>query len=358
MPYRAFMLDELKRNLPNRADARVMESGAGALVLTTYGARAIGLFPDTSYPNVLWNHEQIGGQIEGGRWLTGGERLWIAPERNFYYENPRDFDGFHVPSGFDPGTYESDGNGGYRNEFSLLDLSTNEVYDGSVSQRRFAPLDDPYGSGLPYTGARIHDSITVPTDSLEYCAWTISMVYTCGSPNPGTAFFPIKPGGELLNYFDPIPAERAEVRDGYARFRIDGEAVYKLAIAPSDMVMDTPCKSVYVSPYPAGDRWFCIVKRGNRVALTQDGCVDIPKSDPDGRRGIIQSYNHGPTDGPIEDVPFGEIELQLPRAEPREERLVSEATHELLAYAGTRDEMLELARTALQVEEMPLAYGD
>lgn len=357
MPYRAFMFDELKENLSGRTETRTVQSGCGAAITTAYGARILGLFPDTDFPNVLWNHADLQKQISSGRWMTGGERLWIAPERNFYYENPRDFDGFHVPSSFDPGKYEPDGDGGYRNEFSLLDLSTNEVYDGSVSKRRFEPIDDPYRSGLSCAGIRIHDSVAVRAEALDFCAWTIAMVYTCGAQNPGTVFFPIKQGGTLLSYFDPLPADRAEVLDGYARFLIDGEACYKLAIAPSDMLMETPCKSVYVSPYPTSERWFCVVKRGTRVAQSQDECVDIPRRDPDGTRGVIQSYNHGPTDGPIEDVPFGEIELQLPKARPAGEALVSEATHELLAYTGSRNEVLELARTALQLDSTPSAYG-
>ncbi len=357
MSYPAFMVDELEENLSGRTRTRKVRSGSGMALAASYGARILGLFPDTNFPNVLWNHAGVRDQIDGGRWFTGGERLWIAPERNFYYENPRDFEGFHVPSGFDPGKYEPDGESGYRNAFSLLDLSTNEVYDGSVSQRRFEPLDDPYGSSLHCTGVRIHDSVAVRAEALDFCAWTIAMVYTCGSQHPGTAFFPIKHGGSILSYFDPIPSERAEVLDGYARFLIDGDSSYKLAIAPSDMVTDTPCKSVYVSPYPESERWFCIVKRCSRMAQSQDGCVDIPRREPDGRRGVIQSYNNGPTDGPIEDVPFGEIELQLPKAHKDGDTLISEATHELLAYSGTRDQVLELARTALRVDTTPAAYG-
>lgn len=357
MHYRAFMLDELQEATSAHTDTTVVETGSGSALLTRQGARLLGLFPSRDMPNVLWVNAAVSDLMAQGQWMVGGERLWIAPERNFYYENPRDFDGFHVPADIDPGTYEDDGELAYRNEFSLIDLSNNAVYDGAVCRRTFTAIEDPYDTGLPCAAMRIDDSVSTAPGDLEFCAWTLSMVYTCGPEHRGTALFPIQPTGGLLSYFDPIPDNRATVHpEGYARFAIDGESVYKLAIAPEDMVMDNPCRAVYLSPFPADSRWFCLVKRCADVPRSQDTCVDMPRREPEGTRGVIQSYNNGPTEGPIEDLPFGEIEVQLPKGAPIGDRRISAATHDVVAYAGSRDEMLEAARTALGISSAPELY--
>ena len=286
----------------------------------------------------------------------GGERLWIAPERNFYYENPRDFEGFHVPAGMDPGNYEGSDDLTYVNTYTLMDLKSNQLAEGTTMQRSFAPCDDPYGTGLAFAGTTIRDSITVPGAELDFCAWSLAQIYTCGAANPGTVLFPIKEQGQILNYFDPIPAGRAEVKQGYGRFRIDAADIYKMGIAPEDMLFDNECKSVYVSPYPGVDRWFCVIKRSNDMPRSQQECVDYPKSNPEGTKGATQAYNNGP-DFPLgPDFPFGEIEMQLAKGVRTGDTTVSSGEHQLLAYAGAKEEILKLAATALGTRDMPEVY--
>jgi hypothetical protein len=182
------------------------------------------------------------------------------------------------------------------------------------------------------------------------------MVYTCGPAKPGTVLCPVRGDGAFLSYFDPIPAARGDTRSGYARFMVDGAAVYKFAVAPEHVMVDNPCKAVYVSPFPKGAEWFCVVKRCETVPVSQEECVDMPRGDPDGTRGVIQAYNNGPSDA-VGDVPFGEIELQLPKGAPRGGRAVSTAVHELLGYVGSRAEIAALAKAALGVNEEPELYA-
>lgn len=356
MSYRSFQMKELHDTVDAVAPTELVETATGGIVFTEYGARLLGLFPDKNLSNVLWVHKQVESLIGNASWLVGGERLWIAPERHFFYENPRDFEGFHVPAGMDPGNYADSGDTTYVNTFTLIDLNSNELAEKTTMKRVFTPCEDPYGTGLAFAGARIHDSVTAPGADFEFSAWSLAQVYTCGAASPGTALFPISKQGGLLNYFDPIPDTRGQVRDGYARFRIDAAEIYKLGIAPEDMLFDNECKAVYVSPYPAANKWFCVVKRSNDMPRSQQECVDYPKSTPEGTKGAIQAYNNGP-DFPLgPDLAFGEIELQLVKGSRDGENTVSSAEHELLAYAGTKDEILELAATALGIEGRPEVY--
>ncbi len=327
----------------------------GTLLFSQYGARLIGMFPDENHPNVLWTPENIGSLMAQQSWLIGGERLWISPERDFYYENPRDFEGHTVPPGMDPGRYHISGELSFENTFSLLNRATNQTFDHCTAKREFTVADDPYETGLAFCGVSISDMIQIPSDDVTMSCWSLAQLYICDLHNPGTAFFPVSTDATIINYFDPIPADRVEVMNGYLRFRMDAAAIYKLGIAPENMQFSNPCKAVYVSPYPDADAWFCVIKRCNTMPRSQQECIDPAKSDPDGRKGAIQSYNNGP--GFAEKaMPFGEIELQMQKGTYTDGYTKSEGNHELLAYAGSKDEILSLAKYTLGCSETPVHY--
>lgn len=354
MSYKTYSLDELKQAVSKYTPVTILESASGAVVLTQYGARLLGLFPAATQKNTLWVNQSLDDVFAGESWRIGGERLWVAPERDFFYENPRDFDGFHVPAGIDPGNYTRAAETAFQNSFSLLNLATNDVFDNTLARRSFALVNDPYAANLAYAGVSITDSIEVQSEGARFCAWSLAQVYCGGPATIGTAFFPIKKGASVLSYFDPIPANRSDVRQGYARFKIDSAAIYKLAIAPEDILWDNPCKAVYVSPFPQGGQWFAVIKRTSDMPRSQGDCLDAAKRDPDSAKGAIQSYNNAP--GPEDDSIFGEIELQLSAGVKHGKKTISKATHELLAYCGSKGEILELAKTALGAGETPAVY--
>jgi hypothetical protein len=355
MSYKTYTLEELKEIAGKHSSVEILESASGAALVTSYGARILGLFPERSGTNLLWVDKDLGNLMSKESWMVGGERLWIAPERSFFYENPRDFEGHHVPAGLDPGNYVKSGDLVYDNSFPLLDLISNELFEGTTTRRSFESIEDPYRTGLAYAGVRINDSISAPSTSCTFSGWSIAQVYTCGPETAGTALFPLKAGGTILGYFVPIPADRADIQHGYARFKIDADKVLKFAIAPEDIVWNNPCKGVYVSPMPGSDTWFCVVKRSDDLPRNQQECVDVSKADPEGTMGAIQSYNNGPGFGEKE-TRFGEIEIQFAKGTADGGKCTSSATHELLGYVGSRDQIVGVAQTALGLGDTPELY--
>jgi len=351
-----FTFQELKSLIETNTQIIVKESNTGLLLFSVYGARLLGLFPLKNENNVLWVTDNIVESIQKGQWMTGGERVWVSPERSFFYENPRDFIGFHVPAGIDPGEFDITGDLCFTNRFSLLNCEKNETYDNCLTQRSFSLIDDPFQTQLPYAGVTIQESIRIPQTHLPMCAWSIAQVYTCGTNNPGTALFPIRPGGTIVPYFNQIPDSRAYVKEGYARFKIDAQSIYKLGIQPEDMIFENEVKAVYISPCPHNESWFCIIKRSNDMPRSQIECVDVARDNPSGPKGAIQSYNNGPGFSGGNNVPFGEIELQLSTGKTIGEFTISEASHQLLSYYGTKNEMLELAKHALLLNVIPEIY--
>ncbi len=358
MSHAALSYNEISTIAKKYSSVVVKESATGRVLFTEYGGRLLGMWPRGDGHNPLWVNPDLQRCMSGGQWMTGGERLWIAPERNFFYENPRDFEGFHVPAEIDPGEYKTTGELRFESVFSLLDYHTNEAIDGSVMRRAFSVIDDPYATSLAYVGVRIDDSITVPGDSAQFCGWSLAQIYTCGPEAPGTAFFPARTASRLVSYFNSIPPDRAEVVENHARFKIDSNDIYKLAIRPEDMLFDNSCKAVYVTAAPDGASWMCLIKRTNDMPRSQSECVDVARDNPDGPRGAIQAYNNGPGFSLSEQgIPaFGEIELQLSKAVAKDQEMVSAAAHELLAYEGSKGAILELAQKALNLGALPKLY--
>ena len=352
MNVKPYSYPDLKKICTSLTNTTIKETKKGALVFTEYGARLLGLFPDKNLPNVLWTHPKLKDTIQSNSWALGGERLWLSPEQDYNYDNPRDFEGFRVPAGMDPGNYNQTSELTFENEFSILNAHTSEMYEACKATRMFSIVADPYKTGLAFAGASIVDKISIGLPGISMCCWSLAQVFTNGPKQPGTALFPVKKGDSLVHYFSPIPADRFAVKSGYARFKIDSDSICKLAVKPEFIPFDNPVKAVYLSQYPDSKTWFCVIKRSDDLPKSQKSCVDPAKSNPTGPKGAIQSYNNGKAPGAT-FIPFGEIELQLAKATTTKNVTTSKATHELLAYAGKKSDILELARKALKLKVVP-----
>ena len=86
--------------------------------------------------------------------------------------------------------------------------------------------------------------------------------------------------------------------------------------------------------------------------------MDMAKNNPDGPKGAVQAFNtdHGSSKENLIIYPCGELGLQLTKGIVKEDHTVSSATHELLAYIGSKDAMFELAQEALQLDALPTVY--
>ncbi len=355
----------LRATLAPHTDVMVRHSDSGQLVFARYGGRLLGLYPRADGPNALWVNPALAATLAAGEWLSGGERLWLAPERDFFYRDPANFGGVHVPTAIDPGAWQVDSAARedtlrLSSTFDLYDCQQQQTYRQSCLQRTFRPFSDPYATGLDYVGVQIQDQVTLRQTPRRFCAWSITQVYLPHRSHPATALIPTRDQADILAYFDAIPAEQAEACRGYIRFRLDAAAIYKLAVRPEQLNPANPVKALCLAPCPDGTDWCCVVKRTQAVPRTQAECVDIARNPATRLRGVVQSYNHGPQAGEsVTPHHFGEIEIQFNAAQPAADNSArSRAQHELLAYSGSRTQMLALAQQLLQLEQPPAVYPD
>ncbi|MEM2795632.1 MAG: hypothetical protein QXY49_07245, partial [Thermofilaceae archaeon] len=94
---------ELARLVSHYSATVTLKRGKAEVLVLERGGRILTLQYDGL--NLLWVNPNIKLVLETGGWNTGGLRLWISPERSFFYEKPAEFGGWFCPSGIDPAEF-------------------------------------------------------------------------------------------------------------------------------------------------------------------------------------------------------------------------------------------------------------
>ena len=327
---------ELASFLSRYSRVAVLERGRARIVVLERGGRVLGIFIDDL--NVLWVNPDIGGVLDAGGWNVGGLRLWLSPERNFYYEEPEKFEGWRCPSTLDPAAYR------------VVRVGKREVtLEGELSA-----LDRMRGWKL--TAAVRRDVLLAEEDRLlirdsmvaeypgEVNLWALAQVRP---GRHGTVLVPVKEGARPIHYFGPIPPERIVLASDHVALRIDGERVYKLGVRPEDLPVEGEATVAYIAELEQGT-WGMICMHTHDAPRSQEECLDVAKADPEGPRGAVQSYNSGPEAGLGK---FGEIELQFRPAVDVGGRKVSTVEYEVKFLTGSRDEVIEAIKLETGIVE-------
>lgn len=245
-----------------------LECGTGEVVVVREGGRIAELRPAPDLPNLLWRGDALLP-------LTGGDRLWLAPESDLFYPpDDKRREAWRCPEELDPGTWTM--------EKSAGEVVVSQHALGTVMTRRMKGLTEaPVPCDLPWTGVRVTEDVA--TDQ-PLSGWHLTM-----SPSPSSIF--VRDARDPLDHFGPVQTPA----DGWLRATADGPE-WKMGFPPP---------------------------RDGRVVLAALGDADpgplvalIAETDPDGtyvdvrardgaRATALQVYN-----GP--DYGFCEIEHHYP----------------------------------------------
>ena len=356
----------------------------GTIVTIPRGARVIGLFPSSQGNSAcaMWINPNIQNILAGtaedwegeGAGSIGGERLWVSPERNFFYKDSKTFDTWMCQLPMDPGEYEElasdDESVLYQNVLDLNDGLRGVTYRNVTMRRRIqaieAPCPESACTGLAYAGVQITDEVIFPEadEDPRACPWSLTQITPSRNGASGTVIVPTGRRAEPVGYFGEIPADRLRVADDHVAFRIDARDIYKLGLRAEDLPSEGPARIAYMKnvfsasiggehPSNTGE-WLLVIKESEDVARTNADAVDPALADPDGPRGVIQSYNGGPKEPGDTGYPvFGEIEMQFrPLRQDAKGAWSSKATHRLLAFQGSREAIVAAAETLLGVRDI------
>jgi hypothetical protein len=317
----------------------VLEANMGSAIVTEYGARILGVFVGDRQ-NPFWVSKNLPGVISGREWNIGGNRLWVSPERRFYYRKPEGFEEWLCQSSLDPGGWSI-----ASSSVKSVNLDGEAELEDFASQTRirlsFSRQISIHGSsvkkGLEYVGLRVRDAMAARGEAGNGVnLWSLTQVRP-GESRSGTVIVPTCRGAEPIHYFGKIPRDRLMVSSNHVSFKIDGCAIYKLGIAPED-VPQPGCSRILYYVEHGKNEVFLISMRTMMAPVNQDECLDVAKADPDGPKGCVQSYNSGP------DLCFGEIELHFKPAARVKDFLVSYADYDIEVFAGKRGEVLRFLK--------------
>lgn len=329
--------------LPKYTSLKELSKNNTKAVICERGARLIYLSVNNS-PNLLWVNPQLDKILEKNEWNTGGLRVWISPERNFFYRKPATFQEWFCPNTLDPANYKileaRENKIVLQTDFELKDIATGETLRG-VIRREFLLREAAENRA---TIAVREALFTEKTISTKVNLWALLQV----NP-PGTVVVPVKENAEPVHYFKPIPLNRIKVSNEAVFFKIDGNLVCKLGVKPEDLPTPGEACIAYISNI--GNIWYYLMLKTSQAPENQEECLDPPKHNPEGPRGCVQSYNSGPEGGPEK---FGEIELQFEPATKIGKHYISTVKYTLEAAVGTREEVLRSLKETLNLKEIVL----
>lgn len=153
-------------------------SGTGEVVVTEHGGRIAELRTEPGGPNLLWRGDTVAP-------ITGGDRLWLAPERELFYpEDSTERGDWRCPKELDPGSWTAQAQPG--------GVALRQVALGAEMRRMVRPLTElPVRCELPWAGYRVADS--VHTDR-GWSGWHLLMapapsrLYAGGARHPQAMF--------------------------------------------------------------------------------------------------------------------------------------------------------------------------
>lgn len=338
------MLDELFSKVKRYTRAVLLKSRNGSLMVTEYGGRVLAVSIGGS-PNLLWVNPGLETVMEKREFNVGGLRVWVAPERNFFYRNPKYFEDWFCPSELDPGGFRmvslTDAAVTLESKFKLVDLLNSETLNMCI--RREILLED-LEDGL---AVNVRETLIASKfDRSRVSLWALAQVYP-GYGGEGTVIVPVKPEAEPIHYFGEIPADRLKTAESYVAFRIDGEYICKLGIKPEDLRLRGWASIGYIAKAPWDpELGLLLVMETCCAPRVQAECLDVAKSNPEGPRAAVQSYNSGPD---REHLKFGEIELQFPAASIVDGFQFSTVSYVLKAYLTAYETATEKFKSILGI---------
>ena len=326
-------------------------SEEGSVIISEFGGRPLGIFPNNSCYNLLWVNPNIKEIIKSRNWQMGGDRYWISPEKDFFYKNPETWEDWFCPEGLDPANYEilasSETSCTVSSGIFVMNQRTKQGNQGEIT-RQFKLIKEPYSTGVQYCGIEILDDCVFYRSDLKINGWSLATIISGGVDNPGTVLIPTTSNPNPISYFRNIPEDRLKIGENYVTFKIDVNDIYKLAIRPEDIDFERPAKIGYVLKIPEFDKYGFIVKLSNDIPRSQKECFDVSRDHPDSEIGVIQSYNSESSDKSL--LSFGEIELQLKVFKTIDNASHCKAKHQLFSYIGMKEEILNVIEKFLGIK--------
>lgn len=302
-------LEELASRIEGQERTLELHSGPASILILPRGGRVIGV--DLGNGNLLWVNPRIEDVILNREWNTGGIRTWVSPERAFFYDDPQKFEGWRCPQGIDPAKYEVEKKEKkaveLRSAISAEDMISKQTLDGYINKRIEVEQAERDKHAV-HARLRIHDLLKVERFKSPFALWHLVQIPP-GEDGFGIATVPVVKNAQPVHYFSPVPASYLQMLDDRIEFTIDGQRELKVGIRPEDLPNPNEAQLKYT--FNKNGMHVNVIMVSRTGAKCQKECVDPAKSNPNGPRAVIQSYN---SELASSGLRFGELEIQGARA--------------------------------------------
>jgi len=217
------------------------------LLIGERGGRVFGPFIHPGEESLYWvnrafeHPKSFKQELERGFWNQGGERVWVAPEIQYFVHDRGDFWGTnHLPPQLDPGNYEL--THGHPHEIVLHNKFSLKAYNTAAGDKsleleiRIQPVENPLRfvseehlrhSDLVYAGYQQIITLKETNDTLiQSESWNLVQL------NPGGfVFIPASPRVQYYDYFEPVDHHHQHILSDHVRLNITGQRRYKTGYA-------------------------------------------------------------------------------------------------------------------------------
>ena len=222
-----------------------LQNGAQA-VISTYTGHVLGPYLAADDESLLWTNRAMGDPESLGRlvadsdWNIGGDRIWIAPEIQYFVrDRTRYRETLAIPKQMDPGSYAlAKGDG---DTWKLSQEVTMEAYNLSTGtkklqvEREFRPTPDPLTNlsaydelldGVTYVGYEHSISLTdLNPNSIMSESWSLAQ-----GNSGGWLWIPCAAEAEVTDYYAPIDADHLKRHSHFLQIAISGHMQYKIGL--------------------------------------------------------------------------------------------------------------------------------
>lgn len=317
-----------------------LEQGATLLVLPN-GGRVLGLYAEDDSRNFLWTHPALEEEGSAGDFLSqtgwpnsGGDRTWLAPEIDLFFQNYPDVASYVQPPSLDPGSYRvwgGDGKLHLQMEFGVARHASGER-DQLRLTKTVRGLRNPLPevAGVQFSGYETN----VVLEALSNLTMPLGQWQLLQMPHGGEMIIPTYVKTQPLVVFGEPPAGHLRVSSRAIRYRTSADSDHKIG------VYARACTGRVGYLYELGGVSQLVIR--NFLVNPSGAYVDANWSDPSDTGYCVQACSANGVAGR-----FSELEYHAPAMTL--ESPTSADTSQVWAYRGSREVLNRVAKLLLGV---------
>ena len=321
--------------------------GGAFILVSDRGGRIFGPFLAEGEESLFWANgaftgaDTFQGFMRSGDWNLGGDRIWIAPEIQFYVKDRTKYwETIFVPPAVDPGTYTLQFDGQICTLSQRIGLQAYNIASGETAlelTRQIQTAENPLRSlkgcdelikNVQFSG--FQQQVTLRSESGQHIyaeAWNLSQL------NPGGKIYICAvPAAQHVDYYEPVTEEYMTRGVNYVSFRVTGDRRYKIGLKAAHLFG----RMAYLNQQRDGGTYLIVKNFFNNPS-------SVYAEEPPGRPGdngySVHVYND---DGKLGG--FGEMECNAQTIGGDTSRLSSVDTIATSVYRGAKADIEEILR--------------